>query len=136
MFKRYVSLYVGFLSWSLISGCNSDTAAEVNQEGQNAQVSEAVVIAKSDVAKAIEQALENSDFRLLHSKGRRIVVPGLESHELSLLKLQCGLKPMQNSGDVLKSDEQRQQQKQQYFFAQQYNQAIYEKCLENLTQAG
>ena len=131
MLKGYAVLCVGLLSWLFISGCNGDSAIEDNQERQNIQVSEALDI---EVADAIERALINADVRLLHSKGRRIVVPGLESYDLVLLESQCGLKALENSTDVLKTPEQRQQQKQQYRFAKRYNQLMYQQCLAELNE--
>lgn len=136
MHKNYSTLLV--LGLLFISACNYDNAStetKVSEPIQSPQVSKKVVVVKGKVALAIEQALASADFRLLHSKGRRIVVPGLESVELSLLKSQCGLKPMPESSDVIKTAEQRQQQKNQYTFAKQFNQAIYSKCLKNLAKA-
>lgn len=136
MHKQYAILLV--LSVLFISGCNDDNASaepKAIEPTQSPQVSKKVTVLKDKVTIAIDQALANADFRLLHSKGRRIVVPGLESVELSLLKSQCGLKPMPESSDVIKTAEQRQQQKNQYAFAKQFNQAIYSKCLKNLAKA-
>ncbi len=110
-----------------ISGCTHHIKSE--QLGADSTLKQTL---KNEVSTAVEQAVEKKDFKLLHSKGRRIVVPGLEQLDISLLKSQCGLKPMINSGDVLKTTEQRQQQKVAYAYAKQFNQEIYQKCLASL----
>lgn len=127
MFKNYSLLVVAFLSLHM-TGCNQ---AETEQLAVQSETKQEV---KSDVSAAIEQAIVNKDFRLLHSKGRRIVVPGLEQLDISLVQSQCGLKPMIKSGDVMKTTEQRQQQKAAYAFAKQFNQAVYQQCLASLKQ--
>jgi len=132
MHKQYSSLLV--LGLLFIGACNDDHVKST-EPTQSPQANKKVTITKDKITTAIELALANADFRLLHSKGRRIVVPGLESLEISLLKSQCGLKPMTESGDVIKTAEQRQQQKNQYAFAKQFNQAIYVKCLKNVAKA-
>jgi hypothetical protein len=133
MLKLNITRLLMLLSLFALSACNSNNVQDVNKTvktEQNTQLDE--VVADNDVIVAIELALNNADFRLFHSKGRRIIVPGLELIELSLLKSQCGLKVMPNSTDVLKTKEQRQQHKQQYDFAKEFNQVIYAKCLEKL----
>ena len=131
MLKLNITRLLMLLSLVILSACKSSNVQDVNKTVEiesNRQVKE--IEADNDVIVAIEQALENTDFRLFHSKGRRTIVPGLESIELALLKSQCGLKAMPNSTDVLKTKEQRQQHKQHYDFAKEFNQVIYAKCLE------
>jgi len=130
--KNFSSQLVLLLGLLFINGCNDENANQAAEPTQSPQANKKVVVAKDKLTHAIEQALKNSDFRLLHSKGRRIVVPGLESLELSLLKSQCGLKAMLDSSDVIKTAEQRQQQKNNYAFAKKYNQSVYIACLKHL----
>lgn len=116
----------------VLNACTQDKSSTVNTTSKLQSVKpintplDSLDIA---VADAIELALKKADFRLLHSQGRRIVVPGLESYELEILESQCGLKAITKSSDVLKTPEQRQQQKQQYAFAKRYNQAMYQQCI-------
>lgn len=135
MLKQHVNVLTILLSVLVVSACNDNSAAKAAETTPKPQISKITpdTNVKKDKAKiAIEQALENADFRLLYSKGRRIVVPGLESIEISLLETQCGLKPMENSSDVIKTAEQRQQQKNQYAFAKKYNQSVYVACLKSV----
>lgn len=117
---------------SLLSACSAYDKAPKNKTSVAEESTDATKPLVDNVRVAIEQAKANADYRLLHSKGRRMVLPGLEQHDLSLLKSQCGVKPMLVSGDVLKTAEQRQQRKVQYEFAKQFNQAVYAMCLESL----
>lgn len=123
-----VMLILGLVN---VAGCNSDNSGELADKiGDNEAATIATEFEENDaVATASQQALANDDYRLLHSKGRRIVVPGFEHIELSLLESQCGIKPMTNSSDVMKSSEQKTQRKAQYVFAKQFNQMMYAKCL-------
>ncbi len=127
MLRNYYLSTILAIALTQISGCTHQTESEpLDTENTVKQT------LKSDVSLAVEQAAEKSDFRLLHSKGRRIVVPGLEQLDISMLKSQCGLKPMINSSDVVKTTEQRQKQKAAYAYAKQYNQAVYQLCLAGL----
>lgn len=136
--KQYSNVLTSFLSVLVVSACNDNSAMKTVEPTLSPQASEVAPAPKAkeemkDKATiAIEQALENADFRLLHSKGRRLVVPGLESIEISILEAKCGLKPMLNSSDVIKTAEQRQQQKNQYAFAKKYNQSVYAACLKSV----
>ncbi len=118
-----------------VAGCNSDKNLELADKTRaNKVVKIATELEVNDAVEvAIQQALANDDYRLLHSKGRRIVVPGFEQVELTLLESKCGIKPMTNSSDVMKSAEQKIQRKAQYAFAKQFNQAMHAKCLAELT---
>jgi hypothetical protein len=133
-----VMLILGLVN---IAGCNRDNSSELADKSRvnevmKTEIEPEVISIKpseseldNEVVTAIQQALANDDYRLLHSKGRRIVVPGFEQIELSLLESQCGIKPMTISSDVMKSSEQKIQRKAQYAFAKQFNQMIYAKCL-------
>ncbi|WP_085300484.1 hypothetical protein [Cognaticolwellia mytili] len=126
MFKNY------YLSTMLAAGLLQISGCTYQPKNEKTGMESAIKALKSDVSFAVEQAAKKNDFRLLHSKGRRIVVPGLEQLDISLLKSQCGLKPMLNSSDVVKTTEQRQKQKAAYAYAKQYNQAVYQRCLTGL----
>ena len=131
-------LIIGLTS---IAACNSDKNSVNTENSENNQTSNieteqnvspikaSELEANNEVALAVQQALANNDYRLLHSKGRRIVVPGLEQIELSLIESQCGIKPMPKSSDVMKTAEQKLARKAQYSFAKQFNQMMYAKCL-------
>jgi hypothetical protein len=136
-----IALIFGLIN---IAGCNSDKSSELSDKNS---INEVVKIEAeqgvgpiktaesaldNEISTAIQRALANDDYRLLHSKGRRIVVPGFEQIELSLLESQCGIKPMANSSDVMKSVEQKIQRKTQYAFAKQFNQVMHAKCLAKL----
>lgn len=83
------------------------------------------------VNQALTQAINKQDYRLFHTKGRRIILPGLEQYSLTRLKERCGIKAIPTSTDVLKTEEQKQQRKATYDFAKQYNQHIYPLCMKS-----
>lgn len=124
MLKNYCLVIIFIVGLASIVACNNQPEAE-----QLASKTTVKAVTESDILVAIEKSISKKDFRLLHSKGRRIVVPGLEQEDITLIQSQCGLKPMNNSNDVMKTSEQRQQQKLAYAFAKQFNQAMYVHCL-------
>ena len=130
-------------SLTLLSACSNDDMTKATDQSETIQESTTSDISKKQeleqtlsdsVTVAVEQAIANNDYRLFHSKGRRIVIPGLEHLELPLLKSQCGIKPMAVSGDVIKNAEQRVQRKAHYTHAKLFNQKMYKLCLKNQAQ--
>lgn len=81
------------------------------------------------VAEAISQAKKQGDYRLLATKGRRMVIPGLEKQQDEAIK-HCDFKYLENTGDILRSEQQRIERSERYQFASDYNKAIYQLCLQ------
>lgn len=134
MSNKYLVVLFFMFGLIQVSACSTDENSQTKIIKPETQLStnNTTQTVKLNAKHSIQQAIENNDYRLLHSKGRRIVVPGLEKIELSLLKSQCGLKALKNSSDVMKNDQQRQQRKTLYTYAKQFNQAMYAICLDNI----
>ncbi|TQF67916.1 hypothetical protein [Pseudoalteromonas luteoviolacea] len=77
---------------------------------------------------AIEKALENKDYRLLLTQGRRPVSPGLEHIPIEELKDRCGTKFLTGMGDVIKSTAEKKARVAKYNFAKAYNLKMYAIC--------
>ncbi|MCF2857607.1 hypothetical protein L1286_09005 [Pseudoalteromonas sp. SMS1] len=88
-------------------------------------------VTKSDVLNIdveVEKALENRDYRLFLTQGRRPVSPGLEHIPIEKLKAHCGTKFLAGTGDVLKSAEEKKARVEKYNFAKAYNRKMYALC--------
>ena len=78
---------------------------------------------------AIEEARANADYRLYAFKGRRMTIPGLSNEQMVQAKNICGTKLMEGTGDVLKTKQDREKRKLKYKFASEYNQLMFEICM-------
>ncbi|MCF6439224.1 hypothetical protein L1077_07270 [Pseudoalteromonas luteoviolacea] len=119
--KTYIGL---MLSAWLLAGC-----ADGYGEHQNESTTDMTL--QKDVSDAIARAVEDKDFRLYATTGRRPVFPGLEQFDFDELKVSCGLKYLPSTGDVIKSEQDKLQRLKQYEFAKRYNLKIYARCKEN-----
>jgi hypothetical protein len=126
MYNKYLLITALLLGFLQLSACSNNEVSKTKTTKQTAELTTETTKqpAKLDVKLSVQQALKNNDYRLFHSKGRRIIVPGLEQIELSMLKSQCGIKPLKNSGDVIRNKEQKQQQNAQYAYAKQRIEAL------------
>jgi len=77
---------------------------------------------------ALDKAIANKDFRFFATSGRRITLPGVIENEKELLISQCGVKFMPDTGDVLKSEQQRMERKLKVVYMTEYNQRIMRSC--------
>lgn len=84
--------------------------------------------AQTELIAAIEQAKLHKDFRLLATQGRRMAIPGIEPQQAASYIKRCGIKLMKQTGDVLKTQQQKQQRLEQLEFASQYNQQVLSLC--------
>jgi hypothetical protein len=78
---------------------------------------------------ALAQAKKNNDSRLFATKGRRVVIVGIDQEHFDQAKKRCGIKFLPKSGDVLKSEQDKADRRANYQFAQAYNQIIIRDCL-------
>jgi hypothetical protein len=92
---------------------------------------------EQQLSAALAQAKANNDLRLFATKGRRLVIPGIEVQQYEKIKSRCGVKYIENSGDVLKDQQDKNRRRQNYQFAVDYNQKIITLCLNQvITKSG
>jgi len=108
-----------WLNILMISACGSDIS-------QNSQTEQADLL--PNVAQEINEAKENKDHRLMYTLGRNPVIPGFESINFSVLKKQCGIKPILGTGDVIKGPSDKQERRIKYQFAKEFNTTMYTIC--------
>jgi len=77
----------------------------------------------------IAQAKMDKDFRLYAFSGRRVTIPGLSREEADRAKTRCGTKFMPDSGDVIRTEQQRLERRAKFDFASGYNRQMYRLCL-------
>ena len=78
----------------------------------------------------IEVAMTNQDFRLYGTTGRRVTIPGINVDEYDYAKAHCGIKHLPNTGDVLKSEEQRIDRNNTVDYMKEYNRKMLKLCLD------
>ncbi|MBL4908539.1 MAG: cadherin-like domain-containing protein [Alteromonadaceae bacterium] len=88
------------------------------------------IIMQLRVEKSLTQAKQNNDKRLFATKGRRLVIPGVEPQFFMQVKQQCGIQFIKNSGDVLKNQQDNARRKADYLFAVNYNKSMLASCLK------
>ena len=86
---------------------------------------------EKEINKAISEAKENNDFRLLSLGGRVPNFPGIEAKELDMLLNTCGKRVIENTSDFIQQGEDLDSRKAAYQFASQYNQQIKALCIKN-----
>jgi len=74
-------------------------------------------------------AKKNNDTRLFATKGRRVVIVGIDPEKFEQVKKMCGIKFLSNSGDVIKNEQDKAARLANYRFAQAYNKQIVGGCL-------
>ena len=77
-----------------------------------------------------QQAIVNSDFRLLAFSGRAVSIPGvdLSKQSLEVLKRHCGYRTLKGTGDMLRIGEQTSLRSKAHDYAVIYNQHILTEC--------
>ena len=77
-----------------------------------------------------QQAIVNSDFRLLAFSGRAVSIPGvdLSKQPLEVLKRHCGYRTLKGTGDILRVGEQTSLRSKAHDYAVIYNQHILTEC--------
>ena len=78
--------------------------------------------------KEIEQAIANNDFRLYGTSGRRLTIPSINNDKVDSIKERCGIKFLPNTGDVIKSEEQRAERKKNIEYLELYNERMLTLC--------
>jgi hypothetical protein len=109
------------LSLLMLVACGSGIAHDADNEPKQNESS-------AQIKEAINKAQERHDYRLMYTLGRNPVIPGFESKKFAQLKIQCGVKPIVGTGDVVKTPKDKQARRLKYQFAVQYNNTIYELC--------
>ena len=107
----------------MLSACGSDIS-------QSSQIEQGDLL--PSVAQAINDAKEKKDYRLIYTLGRKSVIPGFETKKFSALKKQCGIKPIQGTGDVIKGPSDKQERRIKYQFAKEFNTEMYTICQKSV----
>lgn len=132
-------LLVTTLMFLLLSGCGARSQHQENsvvtsedKTRINSKVEKTALLTieiKARLDKAIKQAKKENDTRLFATKGRRVVIVGIDPEKFEYVKKMCGIKFLSGSNDVLKNEQDKAVRRSNYTFAQNYNKAIYKKCL-------
>ncbi len=109
------------LSLLLLVACGSGIAHDADNEPKQNELS-------AQIKEAINKAQESHDYRLMYTLGRNPVIPGFENKKFAQLKIQCGVKPIIGTGDVIKSLKDKEARREKYQFAAQYNIRVYKLC--------
>jgi len=107
------------VNFFIVSGCSHSQEHKVNS------------VSLSNLAIEIESAIANKDFRLYATSGRRVTIPSTSSAEFTEVKSACGLKYLANTGDVIKSEEQRSLRKVNIDYMIAYNKKMLLICRKN-----
>lgn len=105
-----------FLSVLMLSACRSDIDTK--------QLSET----EKGIALKVRAAVASEEFELLAFSGRRTVIPGLEQYDVEALTSQCGIKYVENSGDVIRGQQQKSDRSALYERTSKYNIMMYQYC--------
>lgn len=112
----------------LLLGCNE----AIVPKGSDEIVSESTPsIADQKIANDIKKAVAEKDFRLYVTSGRRVTIVGIEATQHQFVQQKCGTKPHGNTGDVLRSAEDKTQRKQLNSYLVAYNQKMLDICQKN-----
>lgn len=97
---------------------------------QDAQ--ESIATKRESVSAALSQALalaeQAQDYRLLVTATRGINVPGLEQSDIKSAVALCGKKYMLNTGDVIKTEQDRIDREKVIVYMRQYNEKMWLLC--------
>jgi hypothetical protein len=126
-----LTFFISFGLSSCSSNSNSSTEGTVEtsinvqpDKSEKAMVEESDLILKNELA----NALLNKDFRLYATSGRRVTFPGVLVEDTEFVNRYCGKKFMANTGDVIRSEEQKTLRKQRVKYAKKYNQLMLKYC--------
>ncbi|MCW8863997.1 MAG: hypothetical protein OQK09_00990 [Colwellia sp.] len=81
-----------------------------------------------ELEQALAQAKQNEDYRLLVTTTRGINVPGLSVSEFKSAIALCGKRYMPNTGDVIKTAQDRVERDKVINYMQQYNEKMWSIC--------
>ena len=115
-------ILIAFILFLLLSAC------AVNKEVPPVIPSEIQIRTNN----ALAQATKEKDTRLWATKGRRLVIVGIEPEYFEQFKKRCGIKLLPESGDVMRNEQDRATRKANYQFARLYNRTIYDKCMTTI----
>jgi len=87
---------------------------------------------KSAIDEEVEKALSQSDYRLYATSGRRIVYPGIVSEKFNKVMEQCGRKFMADTGDVIRSEQQKMDRKQKLAYMALFNKRMIVNCFNKI----
>ncbi len=75
-----------------------------------------------------QQAIARGDYRLLIFTGRGVTVAGIPAAAEADARQRCGIKYLDGSGDVVRSDRGLQLRKLAHAYSEQYNSKVFEAC--------
>lgn len=125
--KNTSIVLVSFLTLFLL-GCN-EAVQPIVQEQNVSQKTQGT--ADQQVIDDITNAVAEKDFRLYVTSGRRVVIVGIDAKQHQFVQQKCGTKPHSNTGDVLRSAEDKAKRKQLNKYLTAYNQKMLGICQQN-----
>jgi hypothetical protein len=109
----------------LVAACSSNNPA--NDPDSNPTLD-------TRISTEVALAITKHDYRLIAFTGRRITIPGLSPENMKSAQNICGTKFMADTGDVIRSEQERMARKYKYEFAAGYNRQIYRLCIRSAPQ--
>ena len=88
-------------------------------------------ISDADLLPELVLAKQTEDYRLLVTTARKIVVPGIKKSIIKRAIALCGKKYMNNTGDVIRTKDDRNKRKKILHYMQQYNEKMWLLCQSN-----
>ena len=76
----------------------------------------------------IEEAQAQGDYRLYATSGRRLVFPGIDNSQFEEVIKRCGKKYMPNTGDVVKSTEEKNERAKNFKYMSLFNKRMIVDC--------
>ena len=103
-------------------GCSAAMTAQNDSAQPLAWVTTAKV--EDDIARAIARG----DLRLLTFPGRGVDIPGIAAAEQEKAERLCGLRYLEGTGDVIRSEAEIELRRLVRIYTEKYNPAIYAAC--------
>jgi len=111
-----------------------ETMQKSTQESNQTSVSILENTEKEKLNQALALAIENKDYRLQATSTRSINIPGVHPKNYQAMIALCGKKYTPNTGDVIRSEEERLARKKELNFMRQYNERMITICQEKSSQ--
>ena len=121
----------------LTTSCTSDSVKDetvsIEENANQSTLAQTVLTDVTKLSEAIAIAKQDKDYRLLVTSGRSMSIPGVKASEYQTLLELCGKKYRAETGDVIKSQEQRSERKMLVDFMRQYNEQMVAICQRELS---
>ncbi|MBU2924073.1 hypothetical protein Q4506_04035 [Colwellia sp. 4_MG-2023] len=111
-----------------------ETMQESTQESNQTPASILEHTDEEKLNQALALAIENKDYRLQTTSTRSINIPGVHPKDYQAMIALCGKKYNSNTGDVIRSEEERLARKKELNFMRQYNERMITICQEKSSQ--